>query len=158
MPILLWPRAFKALSKYSVFNSCSWTRDWTRVPRIGRQRLIHSTPREVPFCLLTGAWAGTAGSPWSQRIHAELGHPGAWLWDAQIHKAAEAAQAFVNLFLHSYTCHNWRVWKLTSLSVNRSTHYSFTHINNGSFRFLPSSFSLSPASVVQTGAVTGWTM
>ena len=86
MPILLWPRAFKALSKYSVFNSCSWTRDWTHVPRIGSQRLIHSTPREVPFCLLTGAWAGTAGSPWSQRIHAELGHPGARLWDAQIHK------------------------------------------------------------------------
>ncbi|OWK02567.1 hypothetical protein Celaphus_00010214, partial [Cervus elaphus hippelaphus] len=42
----------------------------------------------------------------------------------------------------SYTCHNWRVWKLTSLTVNRSTQYSFTRINNGSFRFLAPSFLL----------------
>ena len=26
----------------------SWTRDWTHVPRIGRQILIYCTPREVP--------------------------------------------------------------------------------------------------------------
>ena len=30
----------------------SWTRDWTHVPCIGRQILIHCTPREVPrLCL-----------------------------------------------------------------------------------------------------------
>lgn len=62
------------------------------------------------------------------------------------------AHASVSLFLHSYTCHGWRFWKLTSLTDNRSTQYSFTRINNRSFGFLPRSFLLSFASVVQTGA------
>ena len=38
-------------------------------------------------------------------------------------------------FSSQYTCHSWRFWKLTSLTDNRSTQYSFTRINNRSFRF-----------------------